>query len=693
MECISRNQSNDLSSHWQLRSLISTPKADIIYYPSGLDIYRLDTLTREREIIASISFLPKCLVAQDGWICCGGENGDFATIHLDSRMEQSGFGAGVSVDADSRLPLDLDPVQRLETSSRPELSTEHPIGGNSAHVKATKIGDELVNCVTLWFPALDTTDQTYSKPVAVLSSNDHTVAIVDLETREVLERLELNDCVNRAVISPDGRLLVAIGDDPYMHVYQRRSLGLAGKGLFLKPPKEFGWVKCQQIHLRGQRSVDKSEMRGSFATAFSPSGRYLAVGTQYGIISVFETRHLILSDADPLVASFTTSRPNQRRGAVRAMEFSPEPYDLLAWTEDHGRVTIADIRDGFMSRQVITMDPKADGVERVGIIERPDDLVIDPRLRQFRIDPDGNTSDSIGAEMERRQLRYLSREGLDRIHSPLTPEETEVLEALQVSRRQRDREASRQALTGLAQHSPLVLSDLVDDIRSNWREHAGLGGTSTPHIDELRSTWRDHVLIRGSGALPSSIRELVNGSRSNESLRTETLRAFINERNQERERRGQQPRRRGSVILAAAGTALNRDIQETNESQRSGDLATSRERVSLTPPRLPAIRSDSPNNPWAEMEALYNLASDPPVDPTTRMRIEIAADNRPEYARRGAQRWRALDERDRLPSRYGNDQNSGSNVVLEPMETTGCCWSQDGSILYVSTLGYHFSTY
>ncbi len=627
--------------------------------------------------------MPKCLVAGAGWICCGGENGDFVTIHLDSRTEQTSLGGGVSADADSRLPLSLDPIRRLEATSRSELSTHHPTGANAAYVEVTKIGDELVNCITLWFPTTEKTDQTYSKPVAILSSNDHTVAIVDLETREILERLELDDCVNRAVISPDGHLLVAIGDDPYMHVYQRKNLGLAGKGLFAKPPQEFGWVKCQQIHLRGQRSVDKSEMRGSFATAFSPSGRYLAVGTQYGIISVFETSHLTLSDADALVACFTTSRPNQRRGAVRAMEFSPEPYDLLAWTEDHGRVTIADIRDRFMSRQVITMDPKAESMERVGIIERPDDLVIDPRLRQFRIDPEGNSSDSIGAEMERRQLRYLSREGLDRIHSPLNPEETGVLEALQVSRRQRDQEASRQALTGLAQHSPLVWSELVDDIRSNWREHAGLGGTSAPHIDELRSNWREHVLLRGSGSLPSSIRDLVGGSRSSESLRTETLRAFINERNQERERRGQQPRRRGSVILAAAGTALNRDLQESNESQRSSDLATSRERVSLTPPRLPAIRSDSPNNPWAEMEALYSLAADPPVDPTTRMRIEIAADNRREYARRGAQRWRALDERDRLPSRYGHEQSSSSNVVLEPMETTGCCWSQDGKTLYV----------
>lgn len=635
----------------------------------------MDTITREREIIATISFLPKCLVAGAGWICCGGESGDFATIRLESRPEQTGFGTGVRADADSRLPISLDPVQRSESDNRPDLSTEHPAGGYPIYVKATKIGDELVNCVTLWFPSANASDQTYSKPVAVLSSNDKTVAIVDLETRDVLERLKLNDCVNRAVISPDGRLLVAIGDDPYMYIYQRKHQGLTGKGLF-------GWVKCQQIHLRGQRSTDNTEMRGSFATAFSPTGRYLAVGTQYGIISVFETKNLILPEIDPLVVSFTTSRPNQRRGAVRAMEFSPEPYDLLAWTEDHGRVAIADVRDCFMSRQVITMDPKAEGIERIEVVERSDDLVIDPRLRQFRIDPDGNPSDSIGAEMERRQLRYLSREGFERLHSPLTREETEVLEALQVSRRQREREASRQALTGVAQHSPLVWSDLVDDIRSNWREHAALRGTSTPHIDEVRSNWRDHVLLRGSGALPSSIQELVNGSRTNESLRTETLRAFINERNQERERRSQQPRRRGSVILATAGTALNRDLQDSNDTQRSGDPITSRERVVLTPSRLPTLRPDSPNNPLAEIEALYALAGDPPVDPTTRMRIEIAADSRREYARRYTQRWRSLDPSDRSPSRLRHDQGGSSNSPpLEPTETTGCCWSQDGKIL------------
>jgi hypothetical protein len=543
----------------------------------------------------------------------------------------------------------------------------------------------LVNCITLWFPPSDASEETHDKPVAVLSNNDHTVTVVDLETREVVERLELDDCVNRAVISPDGRLLIAIGDDPYMHVYHRKQKGFTGKRAFTeRATRQYGWFKFQKIHLQGQRSTDTSEMRGSFAAAFSPSGRYLAVGTQYGIISVFETSYLTLADADPLIVSFTTTRPNVRHGAVRDMEFSPEPYDLLAWTEDHGIVTVADMRHCFLSRQVIMMDPRAEGIERIGVIEHSDDLVIDPRLRQFRIDPDGNSSDSIAAEMERRQLRYLSRERLDRLHSPLTPEETEVLEALQVSRRQREREASRQSLAGVTHTTPLLWSDLVDDIRSNWREHAGLRGNAS--TDDTRPSWRDHPIARGgsSSVLPASLREFISSGQSTNTLRAETLQAFINDRNQERERRGQQPRRRGSIILAAAGNALNRDLQETEESQpnANGDSSAATARVTVTPPRLPAIRSDSPNNPWAEIEALYNLAVDPPVDPTARMRIEIAPDNRREYTRRLEQRWQRLDERHRYPSRYEYGENgNGSNLPLEPVETTGCCWSEDGKIL------------
>jgi hypothetical protein len=632
------------------------------------------------------------LVAGSGWICCGGDRGDVALIRLGSRDGQTTPSGTIRADADSRLPLDLDPVRRLESSNQTTPSSGQRRSGYPVFEKSTKIGDELVNCITLWFPPPSSnSEETHSESVAVLSNNDHSVTIVNLATKEVLERLELDDCVNRAVISPDGRLLIAIGDDPYMHVYHRKQKGLIHKGAFGSgADRKFGWTKCQQVHLKGQRSTDNSDMRGSFATAFSPSGRYLAVGTQYGIISVFETNYLITPDADPLIVTFTTSRPNSRAGAVRAMEFSPEPYDLLAWTEDHGRLTVADIRHCFMSRQTITMDPRGEGVEKVGLIERSDDLVIDPRLRQFRMSPDGNSSDSVAAEMERRQLRHLSREGLDRINIPLTAEETEVLDALRASRRQREREASSPSLSVATHHSPLVWSDLVDDIRStsNWRDHAGLRGTSTTAAtDEARPSWREQYLSRAgtSSALPASLREFV-GSRAS----TDAMRTFINERNQARERQGLQPQRRGSIILAAAGTALNRDLQESSEATRStDDLASTRDRTTATPPRLPAIRSDSPSNPWAQIEELYNLAIDPPVDPpvdpTARMRIELAADNRREFTRRLEQRWRGLDERQRQFTRetraeYGGT-GSGSNGPLEPVETTGICWSTDGKML------------
>jgi hypothetical protein len=522
-------------------------------------------------------------------------------------------------------------------------------------VKSTNIGHEIVNCVTLWFPKPDLKDQTYEKPVAVLSNNDHSVAIVDLEGFEVLETLKLDDCVNRAVISPDGQLLIAIGDDPYMHVYHRKQQ--VGVQKSTSGPKSFKpeWIKCQRVQLQGQCLSDKSDMRGSFAAAFSPSGRYLAVGTQYGIISVFETGCLATPGEDPPVLTFETSRPNQRAGAVRALEFSPQPFDLLAWTENNGRAGVADIRRCFMSRQILVIDPNADGVDQVGVIERSDDLVIDPRLRQFRTDSDSNASDSLNAQ-EGRQLRHLEQE----LHS-LHPDELAFPDAIQADRRQRD--AARQAITGTAQNGSSSSTD-PSDVRSLFgRESTGIRRNQT-------------------GFLPSSLREFIN-SRASESLRNESLRAYINERNQERDRRGQQPRRRGSVTTTTIQSALDRDLGDFQRGT-AGDLATGSNRVMLTPPRLPAVGSDSPHNPWAGFEALYNLAVDSPVDPTVRMRIELDMDSRRDYARR--------PERHPPPFRIEYDEETGRAIVhspdpglttihSEPLDTTGCCWSRDGKIL------------
>jgi hypothetical protein len=357
------------------------------------------------------------------------------------------------------------------------------------------------------------------------------------------------------------------------------------------------------------------------------------------------------------------------------MEFSPSPFDLLAWTEDSGRVIVADIRSKFVSRQVINVDASIEGTDSINVTEQANDLAIDPRLRGSRTDSD-TAADSF-TNAERRQLRHLSREFLDRVHTPLTPEDTEVLDVLQMNRRRREREAARDTLNNNVT-TTLSWSDLADDLRANLRStierraSATAGGASSA--------------LSGSSALPSSLREFVS-SRSND-----TLRAYINERNQERARNGQAlsaPRRRGSVILAAAQNALDRDSQQV--SSGSG-TAESTPRFTSYPREVGA----HPNNPWSEMEALYRMSIEPP-DPTTRMQIEVEDEARRAHLRadpeqpgdvgRPSQRRTVQTNEEReqvtpITTRYEFNLSSMTRRSgLNANETTGCSWSQDGRIL------------
>jgi len=347
------------------------------------------------------------------------------------------------------------------------------------------------------------------------------------------------------------------------------------------------------------------------------------------------------------------------------MEFCPGPFDLLAWTEDSGRVVVADVRHNFMSRQVIAVDNQAEGLEHVGIIERANESVIDPRLRSFRGDIDTTIGDSIGADMDRRQLQRLTleaREVLDRHQSTYTSDDTEVLEVLQMQRRRREREAAREALASVTQLS--------------WTD-----------LDDLRSNLRSAVERRSP--LPTSLREFVSG-RGND-----TLRAYINERNQERERRGQQPRRRGSVILAAAQNAMDREPRDTHRGNTTDSPSESREREPRLELSLTSIGSNQ-NNPWSEMEALYNMSVDPDstIDPAARLRIEVEPESRRELRqadddgdfirRTNRDTWRSFGVRHevRLPS---GEVTMSRSRRPELNETTGCAWNPDGRILYVGT--------
>src|SRR5262249_53887227 len=146
---------------WQLRNLISAEKRNLVYYPSGagnLTVHRLDTDTRETETVNILPFLPRCLVAKNGWICAGGETGEFTAIDLN----EDRFAPDISTDdaaLDQALDSNPDASRLLELSN--DLATSLRVRQSIrtlAHArknllgKSMQFGKERVNCITLWFP-------------------------------------------------------------------------------------------------------------------------------------------------------------------------------------------------------------------------------------------------------------------------------------------------------------------------------------------------------------------------------------------------------------------------------------------------------------------------------------------------------------------------------------------------------------
>lgn len=281
-----------------------------MYYPSGSDIIALNTKTREREIVAVLNFAPRCLAASKDWICVGGDGGTYAAVSLKEKRVLSELSTSLDFDADARLPLDLDLTPSHRASIRESMRRPRP-PSRTATPKITKVGTEIVNCVTLWSPTTERVEKAYTIPVSVISNNDCTVTIMDLEKSEILQQLEFPDFVNRSVMSPNGSLLATLSDDPYLYIHERKKKSKSKRDLSTStsdPNSECEWVMLCRIQLEGQRPGEKSEMRGSFAACFSWSGRYLAVATQYGVISIFDVN--TITDTESLVAVFTTSRPS-----------------------------------------------------------------------------------------------------------------------------------------------------------------------------------------------------------------------------------------------------------------------------------------------------------------------------------------------------------------------------------------------
>ncbi|CZT17659.1 uncharacterized protein RCC_03496 [Ramularia collo-cygni] len=422
-------------SHWQLRHYISTTQKSL-YYASGKQVYHLNTETHRRTHLATLPFDARCTASAHGWVCVGGEEeGHFATIQLHSNP--------------ARAPT----------------------------VKIERIGEEIVNSISIH--RLQDEEAHLDDIVAILTNNDQTVRIYSLPAGQETRVKDLPFAINHATLSPDGKMLVAVGDFNQAYFFTREILEKTPQ--IPKPHNRLGakdvdWVLTNVVSLH----VSESTM-GYFTTAWSPNGRLVAVGSEGGYITVLD-RDLLerrdVEDDDAVVAVVAGSRadvPSPYPGAIRSMVFSPEPWDLLVWAEDQGRVCIGDLRTGLKERQVIQLEPEDEALERLVVedvtsegrenevvVARLDDLE-EELLRRYE---QGNTTTGEHAptssvnfateyiETRRRQraarqelaLRQDQRNELrgllDTDSQGLTTREHQILETLRTSRQREEARAS-----------------------------------------------------------------------------------------------------------------------------------------------------------------------------------------------------------------------------------------------------------
>ena len=263
--------------------MVGVEDNDLVYFPGGrdsTDVQRLNTTTQEIETIKRLPFQPRCLVARNGWICCGGETGEFTAIHVRERNPQNDANAPPNPDSDDQVPgqelldelshdLDRDdPIAIARELARAHIMIAARGNANSDNknlsVISKKFGKQRVNCITLWFPPtlVPAAAGAYNEPIAVLSNNDNSVACVSLWEEEALDEITYPDCVNRAVISPDGRLLVAISDDPYLYVHERVEKDEVWmNGFSYRMHRTHKWALLRKVPLKSQSKDDRSENR------------------------------------------------------------------------------------------------------------------------------------------------------------------------------------------------------------------------------------------------------------------------------------------------------------------------------------------------------------------------------------------------------------------------------------------------
>lgn len=591
-------------SHHQLRHHISAQDADFIYYVSHYDICVLDFQTRQNSLLATVPFEARCLAADLGWVGVGGEvNGDcaFVKIEKDEHGHPKCFGHDLVVDS---------------------------------------LGGEIVNSMNIHNMLGE--DQNPDEPVVLISNNDRTVKIYSLAQRQILTTLPHPVPMNFSAMSPDATILAAVGDSDMVYFYQRRVAEIDDPDSKIPAGYvKYDWVllACPTIPT-GDAVYDDY----SFAVTFSPTGHLCAASAQGGSISVFDMQQLDQDSDSSIICTFRSSRPTLL-GCVRAMTFSPAPWDILAWAEDHGRIGLADVRRHFMRRQILELDRR-----KAQVVDLEDgtpvayrSLGVKERLKQQHVarllairrrssrDQDFDTSledppaDSARQRHSRQDLLSY-HQGLD-----LDARERSVVEALETTMDNVEQTSSRPFSINYTP-SPRLRSSILasDSSRADFTAHV--------HSSSTRSTGPGHHPPRRR---PSVI---LSASTANASLYLTPS---------------------GGRIARISASPGRMSDEEDAPTMSNNDLAPSNSR-SDTQPRPYVGAGIPPSDPWHVIQAAIESARESDQENRTNIthlaRIEAALE---EERRLAYQLEEQLGEERRLASILRQQLESQERLLVE----------------------------
>lgn len=429
---------------------------------------------------------------------------------------------------------------------------------NPPSVKIEQLGGDIINSISIHKLDGNADAGIAGDVVAVLTNNDKTVRIFSLTQHTQNTVLDLPFAVNHATISPGGRALVAVGDYQQAYFYER---------LDLSPSPDFKSHKYASAHCTWELlnivilHVPKpAVVAGYFTSAWSPSGRLCAVSSELGYVSVLDIEQLRTEDdaEEATIAIVPSTRPDTAMGpgGIRTTAFSPQPWDLFAWSEDQGRVCLADLRSGLCIRQVLYLDPEQEGLRHVEVEDHPTnpfsrglDASLEAEFMRQYHRSHTTTDDAdileaadtyLTAERRRVARAALRLHEDDDLFPSLTAQERQVLDALSIAR-QREDSLSRSPAPRSIYYGP---SELSGESRRSTAQQASLFTQDFPGL--ARNSESSSSTGASTVALPIGVSEYMR-----------------NRNNPDSADRGSpiySPRRQASIFIAnnEADTAVSR---------------------------------------------------------------------------------------------------------------------------------------